>query len=108
MRMGRSDVQFQKALQKVLNVVPGAKAEFDTTVVELPSTKISFLVKISKASGNTLLEVADHQPDKLTRLIVSSYAPATSSFSSKTFGRTSSLKDSEPKELTDGAASSRA
>ncbi|GJY49635.1 hypothetical protein Tco_0439591, partial [Tanacetum coccineum] len=79
------------------------KAKFDKSVAELPSTNFPFLVKVSEVAGSTLPEVAKLQPNKLARLAVFSFAPTTSSLSGKTFGRTSTLKDSEPKEFTDDA-----
>ncbi|GKC91711.1 hypothetical protein Tco_1152360, partial [Tanacetum coccineum] len=113
----RSDVtlfvsfEFDCLVQKFLcsdefNVVLAhilVKAKFDKSVVELPSTNFPFLVKVSEVAGSTLPEVAKLQPNKLARLAVFSFAPTTSSLSGKTFGRTSTLKDSEPKEFTDDA-----
>ncbi|GKE67124.1 hypothetical protein Tco_1521285, partial [Tanacetum coccineum] len=107
-RMDRSDVQFQEALQRVSNFVLGAKAEFDKVVADLRSTSFPFLVNISKAARNTLLEVANLQPDKLARPAASSSTLATSSLISKKFGWTSAPKDFEPKGFADEADPSRA
>nr|GEX71878.1 hypothetical protein [Tanacetum cinerariifolium] len=101
-RMGRIDTQFQKALQRVSNVVPGPQANFDKAVVAFPSANFPFVLKISQGAKNTLAEVAELQPDKLYSYapsgITSSSAPATTSLSQNTFGRVSIPK---PKKATD-------
>ncbi|GKC31407.1 hypothetical protein Tco_1038701 [Tanacetum coccineum] len=84
--MGRTNVEFQKASQKVSNFVLGAQAEFHKAIADIPSTHFPFLAKISEATESTLPEVESIQPDKIARLAVSASAPATSSPTCKTFG----------------------
>ncbi|GKB50383.1 hypothetical protein Tco_0901136 [Tanacetum coccineum] len=99
--------EFNVVLARILSLGINT-AKFDKSVAESPSTNFPFLVKVSEVAGSTLPEVAKLQPNKLTRLVVFSSAPTTSSLSGKTFGRTSTLKDSEPKEFTDDVAPSGA
>nr|GEV77203.1 hypothetical protein [Tanacetum cinerariifolium] len=75
LRMGCSNLKFQKASQK-----------------------------ISKADESTLLEMTSIRPKKLARLVVSASTPATSSLTGKSFGWTFTLKDSEPTRLAHDAS----
>ncbi|GJQ98848.1 hypothetical protein Tco_0521833 [Tanacetum coccineum] len=45
MRMGRTEPQFQKALRRVSNFVPGAKTELDKAIAAFPSMDFPFLWK---------------------------------------------------------------
>nr|GEZ52118.1 hypothetical protein [Tanacetum cinerariifolium] len=56
--MGRSDLKFQEASQKVSNFVLGDKAEFDEAVDGLPSTSFPFLLNIFEVVRNVLPDVA--------------------------------------------------
>ncbi|GKC56654.1 hypothetical protein Tco_1084252 [Tanacetum coccineum] len=58
LRMGRTDVEFEAAVQKVSNFHAGAKADFDKALVDFPTTPFPFLSKIAAASGGTLSDVA--------------------------------------------------
>ncbi|GJQ97445.1 hypothetical protein Tco_0008584 [Tanacetum coccineum] len=64
LRMGRTDVEFEAAVQKVSNFRVGTKADFDKALVDFPTTPFPFLNKISAASGGTLFEVTQVLPDK--------------------------------------------
>ncbi|GKF47359.1 hypothetical protein Tco_0137161, partial [Tanacetum coccineum] len=55
--MGRTNVEFEVAVQKVSNFHVGAKADFDKALVDFPTTPF-FLSKITAASGGTLSDVA--------------------------------------------------
>ncbi|GKE80913.1 hypothetical protein Tco_1550913, partial [Tanacetum coccineum] len=67
LRMGRTDVEFEAAVQKVSNFHAGAKADFDKALVDFSITLFPFLSKIIAASGGTLSDVAQILPDKFVR-----------------------------------------
>ncbi|GJY49445.1 hypothetical protein Tco_0439401 [Tanacetum coccineum] len=78
LRMGRTDVEFEAAVQKVSNFHAGAKADFDKALVDFPTTPFPFLSKIAAASGGTLSDVAQILPDKFVRSATSvSVAPSS-------------------------------
>ncbi|GJY87313.1 hypothetical protein Tco_0501941, partial [Tanacetum coccineum] len=78
LRIGRTDVEFEAAVQKVSNFHEGAKADFDKAVVDFPTTPFPFLSKIVAASGGTLSDVAQILPDKFVRSATSvSVAPSS-------------------------------
>ncbi|GJW36856.1 hypothetical protein Tco_0059776, partial [Tanacetum coccineum] len=68
LRMGRTDAGFEEASQNVLNFFVGAQAEFDKAVAAFPSTRFPFLDKIIVAAGGALPDVANIQPDRISRL----------------------------------------
>ncbi|GKC33330.1 hypothetical protein Tco_1040624 [Tanacetum coccineum] len=72
LRMGRTDVEFEAAIQKVSNFYVGAKADFDKAVVDFPTTPFPFLNKIITASRGTLSEVTQVFPDKHIRSVTPS------------------------------------
>nr|GEZ64676.1 hypothetical protein [Tanacetum cinerariifolium] len=65
LRMGRTDVEFEVAVQKVSNFRVGAKANFDKALDDFPTTPFPFLSKIDAASEGGLPDVAQILPDKL-------------------------------------------
>ncbi|GJW37531.1 hypothetical protein Tco_0060451 [Tanacetum coccineum] len=67
LRMGRTDVEFEAAVQKVSNFHVGAKADFDKALVDFPTTPFPFLNKIVAASRGTLFGVAQILPNKFVR-----------------------------------------
>ncbi|GKB35122.1 hypothetical protein Tco_0880064 [Tanacetum coccineum] len=71
LRMGRTDVEFEVASQKVSNFHVGAKADFDKALVDFPSTSFPFLGKIIAVAGGTLPEVTQVLPDKHIRSVTS-------------------------------------
>ncbi|GKC04222.1 hypothetical protein Tco_0995832 [Tanacetum coccineum] len=76
LRMRRTDVEFEVAVQKVFNFHAGGKADFDKALVDFPTTPFSFLSKIVAASGGTLSDVAQILSDKFIRSATSvSVAP---------------------------------
>ncbi|GKD19149.1 hypothetical protein Tco_1208307 [Tanacetum coccineum] len=78
LRMGRTDVEFEVAVQIVSNFHAGAKADFDKALVDFPTTPFPFLSKITAASGGTLSDVAQYLPDKFVRSATSvSVAPSS-------------------------------
>nr|GEX10985.1 hypothetical protein [Tanacetum cinerariifolium] len=89
LRMGRTDAEFEEVAMNVLNFFVGAEAQFNKAVVDLPSTKLPFLAKISKASWSALSEIANIQPDKLPRPAASGSVPATTTTVVEAFGQTS-------------------
>ncbi|GJY58043.1 hypothetical protein Tco_0457935 [Tanacetum coccineum] len=91
---GETDAEFEEADQNVSNFFFGAQAEFDKAVASLPYAQFPFLSKISKVAESTFPEVTRIQPDKIVCPAVFDYAPAMSSPASKTFGWTSTPKDS--------------
>ncbi|GJS78755.1 hypothetical protein Tco_0728636 [Tanacetum coccineum] len=77
--MDRSDVQFKMLCKGVSKLVLGAKAEFDKVVADLRSTSFPFLVNISKAARNTLLELTEMASKQLgSELGLQSLTPAIS------------------------------
>ncbi|GKA05175.1 hypothetical protein Tco_0684295 [Tanacetum coccineum] len=66
LRMGRTDVEFEAAVQKVSNFHVGAKADFDKALVDFPTTPFPFLSNIVAASEGGLPNVAQILPDKFT------------------------------------------
>ncbi|GJS86689.1 hypothetical protein Tco_0769325 [Tanacetum coccineum] len=78
LRMGRTDVEFEAAVQKVSNFHEGAKADFDKALIDFPTTHFPFLSKIAAASGGTLSDVAQILLDKFVRSATSvSVAPSS-------------------------------
>ncbi|GJY63115.1 hypothetical protein Tco_0464575 [Tanacetum coccineum] len=78
LRMGRTDVEFEAAVQKVSNFHAGAMADFDKALVDFPTTPFPFLSKIVAAFGGTLFDVAQILLDKFVRLATSvSVAPSS-------------------------------
>ncbi|GJZ47851.1 hypothetical protein Tco_0601683 [Tanacetum coccineum] len=71
LRMGRTDADFEMAVQKVSNFQVGAKVDFDKALVGFPTTPFPFLGKVATAAGGTLSDVAHILPDKLARLSTS-------------------------------------
>nr|GEW62943.1 hypothetical protein [Tanacetum cinerariifolium] len=51
LRMGRTDVEFEAAVQKVSNFHAGAKADSDKALVDFPTTPFLYLSKIVAVSG---------------------------------------------------------
>ncbi|GJR03618.1 hypothetical protein Tco_0526602 [Tanacetum coccineum] len=77
LRMGRTDADFEMAVQKVSNFQVGAKADFDKALVYFPTTPFPFLGKVAAAAGGTLFDVAQILPDKFARSAASvSTAPS--------------------------------
>ncbi|GKB26175.1 hypothetical protein Tco_0865576 [Tanacetum coccineum] len=70
LRIGRTDVEFEAAAQKVCNFHVGAKADFDKALVDFPTTPFPFLSKIVAASGETLFKVTQVLPDKHIHLVI--------------------------------------
>ncbi|GJW16330.1 hypothetical protein Tco_0020463 [Tanacetum coccineum] len=70
LRMGRTDVEFEAAIDKVSNFHVRAKADFDKGVVDFPTTPFPFLNKIVMASRGTLSEVTQVFPDKHIRSVI--------------------------------------
>ncbi|GKA87374.1 hypothetical protein Tco_0809138 [Tanacetum coccineum] len=62
LRIRRTDVEFEAAVQKVFNFHVGAKALDD-----FPTTPFPFLSKIAAASEGSLSDVAQIMPDKFVR-----------------------------------------
>ncbi|GKB49816.1 hypothetical protein Tco_0900569 [Tanacetum coccineum] len=58
LRMGRTDVEFEAAVQKVSNFHVGAKADFDKALDNFPTTPFPFLSKIAAAFEDGLPDVA--------------------------------------------------
>ncbi|GKE09668.1 hypothetical protein Tco_1413219, partial [Tanacetum coccineum] len=58
LRMGRTDVEFEAAVQKVSNFHVGAKADFHKPLDDFPTTPFPFLSKISATSEGGLPDVA--------------------------------------------------
>ncbi|GKA05021.1 hypothetical protein Tco_0684141, partial [Tanacetum coccineum] len=78
LHMGRTDVEFEAAVQKVSNFHAGVKADFDKALVDFPTIPFPFLNKIVAASGGTLFDVAQILPDKFVRSATSvSVAPSS-------------------------------
>ncbi|GKA22796.1 hypothetical protein Tco_0708758 [Tanacetum coccineum] len=71
LRMGRTDADFEMAVQKVSNFQVGAKADFDKALVGFPTTPFPFLSKVATTTGGTLFDVAHILPDKLAHLSTS-------------------------------------
>nr|GEZ27049.1 hypothetical protein [Tanacetum cinerariifolium] len=69
-RMGRTDVEFEAAAQKVSNFHVGAKADFDKALVYFPTTPFPFLIKIVAASEENLSEVTQVLSDKHIRSVI--------------------------------------
>ncbi|GJR16069.1 hypothetical protein Tco_0798721 [Tanacetum coccineum] len=67
LRMGRTDVEFEAAVQQVSNFHAGVKADFDKALVDFHTTPFPFLSKIAAAFGGTLFDVAQILPDKFIR-----------------------------------------
>ncbi|GJV51128.1 hypothetical protein Tco_1446869 [Tanacetum coccineum] len=67
LRMGRTDVEFEAAVQQVSNFRAGVKADFDKALVDFPTTPFPFLSKIAATFGGTLFDVAQILPDKFIR-----------------------------------------
>ncbi|GJV80405.1 hypothetical protein Tco_1516275 [Tanacetum coccineum] len=67
LRMGRTDVEFEAAVQKVSNFHVGAKADFDKALDDFPTTPFPFLSKIVAASEGSLADVAQILLDKFVR-----------------------------------------
>nr|GEU33381.1 hypothetical protein [Tanacetum cinerariifolium] len=65
MRIGRTDAEFEEAVQQVSNFHVGAKANFDKALVDFLSTPFPFLSKIIVASEGTLSNVVQILPDKI-------------------------------------------
>ncbi|GJS30767.1 hypothetical protein Tco_0491387 [Tanacetum coccineum] len=103
-----SSDEFNAILACIFSLGINSIAEFDKVVADLQSTSFPFLVNIFEAARNTLPEVANLQSDKLAHPAASSSTLATSSLTSKKFGRTSAPKDFEPKRFADEADPSRA
>ncbi|GKB19146.1 hypothetical protein Tco_0853069, partial [Tanacetum coccineum] len=70
LRMGRTDVEFEAAVQKVSNFHVGAKADFHKALVDFPTTPFPFLNKIDAASGGTLSKVTQVLLDKHIRSVI--------------------------------------
>ncbi|GJT23131.1 hypothetical protein Tco_0893068 [Tanacetum coccineum] len=64
LRMGRTDAEFEVAVQKFSNFHIGAKADFDKALVGFPTTPFPSLGKIVAAAGGTLSKVTQVLPDK--------------------------------------------
>ncbi|GJU04039.1 retrovirus-related pol polyprotein from transposon TNT 1-94 [Tanacetum coccineum] len=78
--MGRTDVEFEAAVQKVSNFYVGAKADFDKALDDFPTTPFPFLSKIAPASEGGLSDVAQILPDKFVRSATSvAVAPSSAS-----------------------------
>ncbi|GKA81458.1 hypothetical protein Tco_0788150 [Tanacetum coccineum] len=67
LRMGRTDVEFEAAVQKVSNFHFSAKADFDKALDDFPTTSFPFLSKIVAASEGSLGDVAQILLDKFVR-----------------------------------------
>ncbi|GJX76065.1 hypothetical protein Tco_0322876 [Tanacetum coccineum] len=67
LRMGHTDADFEMVVQKVSNFQVGAKADFDKSLVDFPTTLFPFLGKVVAAAGGTLSDVAHILPDKFAR-----------------------------------------
>ncbi|GJS13020.1 hypothetical protein Tco_0407492 [Tanacetum coccineum] len=78
LRMGRTDVEFKAAVQKVSNFHVGAKADFDKALDDFPTTLFPFLSKIVAASEGSLSNVAQILPDKFVRSATSVAAAPSS------------------------------
>ncbi|GJQ95494.1 hypothetical protein Tco_0006633, partial [Tanacetum coccineum] len=78
LRMGRTDVEFEAAAQKVSNFHVGAKADFDKALDDFPTTPFPFLSKIAAASEGSLSDVAQILPDKFVRSATSIVAAPSS------------------------------
>ncbi|GJY90377.1 hypothetical protein Tco_0505573 [Tanacetum coccineum] len=78
LRMGRTDVEFEAAVQKVSNFHVGAKADFDKALDDFPTTLFIFLRKIVAASEGSLADVAQILLDKFVRSATSVAAPPSS------------------------------
>ncbi|GKA37261.1 hypothetical protein Tco_0723826 [Tanacetum coccineum] len=70
LRMGRTDVEFEAAIQKVPNFHVRAKADFDKALVDFPTTPFPFLNKIVAAYRGTLSEVTQVLPNKHIRSVI--------------------------------------
>ncbi|GKE82426.1 hypothetical protein Tco_1552426, partial [Tanacetum coccineum] len=57
LRIGRTDVEFEVAVQKVYNFRVGAKADFDKALDDFPTTPFPFLSRIVSASKGGLPDV---------------------------------------------------
>nr|GEU57446.1 putative reverse transcriptase domain-containing protein [Tanacetum cinerariifolium] len=78
LRMGRTDVEFEAAVQKVSNFYAGAKADSNKALVDFSTTPFPFLNKIVAASGGTLSVVAQILLEKFVCLATSaSVAPSS-------------------------------
>ncbi|GJY79044.1 hypothetical protein Tco_0484845 [Tanacetum coccineum] len=67
LRMGRTNTDFEMAVQKVSNFQVAAKADFDKSLVDFPTTPFPFLGKVVAAAGGTLSDVAQILQDKFAR-----------------------------------------
>ncbi|GKC34025.1 hypothetical protein Tco_1046409 [Tanacetum coccineum] len=77
LRIGRTDVEFEAAVQKVSNFHAGVKADFDKALVDFPTMPLPFS-KIDAASGGTLSNVAQIFPYKFVHSTTSvSVAPSS-------------------------------
>ncbi|GJZ63893.1 hypothetical protein Tco_0620314 [Tanacetum coccineum] len=65
--MGRTDVEFEAAIQKVSNFHAGAMANFHKALVDFPTKPFPFLSRIAAAFEGTLSDVAQILPDKFVR-----------------------------------------
>ncbi|GJS83314.1 hypothetical protein Tco_0749855 [Tanacetum coccineum] len=78
LRIGRTDVEFEAAIQKVSNFHVGAKADFDKTPDDFPTAPFPFLSKIDAASEGSLSNVVQILPDKFVRSATSVAAAPSS------------------------------
>nr|GEY94779.1 putative reverse transcriptase domain-containing protein [Tanacetum cinerariifolium] len=62
LRMGRTDVEFVAAIQKVFNFNVGSKDDFDNALDDFPTTLFPFLSKIAATSKGGLSDVAQILP----------------------------------------------
>nr|GEU47079.1 hypothetical protein [Tanacetum cinerariifolium] len=65
LRIGRTNAEFEAAVQQVSNFHVGAKANFDKALVDFLGTPFPFLSKIVVASEGTLSNVVQILPDKI-------------------------------------------
>ncbi|GJX32151.1 hypothetical protein Tco_0242006 [Tanacetum coccineum] len=76
LHMGRTDVEFEAAAQKVSNFRVGANADFDKALVDFPTTPFPFLNKISATSRGTHSEVTQVLSEKhICSVILASAVP---------------------------------
>ncbi|GKF39304.1 hypothetical protein Tco_0119365, partial [Tanacetum coccineum] len=76
--MGRTDVEFEAAVQKVSNFHVGAKADFNKALDDFPTTPFPFLRKIVAAFEGSLSDVAQILPYKFVRSATSVAAAPSS------------------------------
>nr|GEV99026.1 retrovirus-related Pol polyprotein from transposon TNT 1-94 [Tanacetum cinerariifolium] len=68
---GRTNIEFEAAVQKVSNFRVGAKDDFDKALDDFPATLFPFLSKIIATSEGGLPDVAQISPEKFAHLATS-------------------------------------